>query len=124
MWTGFLDPIVFVAIGELGTIPRVSPTSCRLPCITCKIVLNVSSLSAAMANDDPYSFFKASQDLRQDSPFLFIIVMEAFNVLLIRTKDLQLLGGSVVGERGDAVEMVHVFFAETRYLVNLIFMPY
>lgn len=68
---------------------------------------------AILVNGDPSSLFKPTRGLRQGdplSPLLFIIVMEAFNRLLNRAQEQQLIRGVSVGRRGAVTEVSHLFF--------------
>ena len=69
-----------------------------------------------MVNGSPTGFFQSSRGLRQGdplSPYLFVIVMEAFSCLLKRV----VYGGflspcSVRGIRGEGVQVSHLLFAD------------
>ncbi|XP_034685795.1 secreted RxLR effector protein 78-like [Vitis riparia] len=69
-----------------------------------------------MVNGSPTGFFQSSRGLRQGdplSPYLFVVVMEAFSVLIKRA----VTGGFLVpclirGRRGEGVQISHLLFAD------------
>lgn len=76
----------------------------------------ISSTSfAVLINDEPSSFFKASRGLKQVNPFspmLFIVLMEAMNMMIERAKEREFLRGVWVGKRDTQVEVSHIFFTD------------
>ena len=71
---------------------------------------------SVLVNGGPTGFFQSSRGLRQGdtlSPYLFIVVMEAFSCLMKRA----VAGGfltpcMVQGRRGEAVQISHLLFAD------------
>ena len=71
---------------------------------------------SVLVNGSPAVFFQSSRGLRQGdplSPYLFVVVMEAFSCLLKRV----VAGGyltpsSVQGRRGEGVQISHLLFAD------------
>ena len=64
----------------------------------------------------PVGFFNNSRGVRQGdhfSPFLFVIVMEAFSRMVKATIDHNLMSGFAVGARGSKqVHVSHLLFAD------------
>ena len=71
---------------------------------------------SVLVNGSPTGFFQSSRDLRQGdplSPYLFVIVMEAFSCLLKRAVSGGFLSPcSVQGRRGEGVQVSHLLFAD------------
>ena len=69
-----------------------------------------------MVNGSPTGYFQSSKGLRQGdplSPYLFIIVMEAFSCLLKRVVSGGFLSPcSVQGKIGEGVQVSHLLFAD------------
>ena len=69
-----------------------------------------------MVNGSLIGFFQSSRGLRQGdpmSPYLFVVVMEAFSCLLKRAVDGGvLLPCSVRGKRGEGVQVSHLLFVD------------
>ena len=69
-----------------------------------------------MINGLPAGFFNSSRGVRQGdplSPFLFVIVMEAFSRMVKATTDHNLISGFAVGARGsEQVHISHLLFAD------------
>ena len=67
-------------------------------------------------NGSPTGFFQGSRGLRQKdplSPYLFVIVMEAFSCLMKRAVDGGFLTPCLVrGRRGEGVQITHLLFAD------------
>ncbi|RVW85897.1 putative mitochondrial protein [Vitis vinifera] len=71
---------------------------------------------SVMVNGSPTGFFQSSRGLRQGdplSPYLFVVVMEAFSVLIKRA----VVGGFLApclirGRRGEGVQISHLLFAD------------
>ena len=69
-----------------------------------------------MVNGSPTGFFQSSRGLRQRdplSPYLFVVVMEAFSCLLKRA----IFGGFLLpclvqGRRGEGVQVSHLLFVD------------
>ena len=67
-----------------------------------------------LINGTPFGFFQSFRGLRQEdplSPYLSVIVMEAFNCLLKRVKEGGFLSGWWFNSRGVGVEISHLLFA-------------
>lgn len=72
-----------------------------------------------MVNVGLSSFFKASKCYRQDDPLsllLFIIVMEAFNKTLCKTKELEMFKGLKVGDGEHTKYVTHLVFTDGNLL--------
>jgi hypothetical protein len=69
-----------------------------------------------LINGLPTGFFNSSRGVRQGdnlSPFLFVIVMEAFSRMVKATIDHNLISSFVVGARGsEQVHISHLLFAD------------
>ena len=69
-----------------------------------------------MVNGSPTRFFQSSRGLRQGdplSPYLFVVVMEAFSCLLKRAIARGFLSPCLVrGRRGEGVQVSHLLFAD------------
>lgn len=68
-----------------------------------------------MVNGGPLAFFRASRGLRQDYllyPLLFIIVVEALNRILKKSRKEILIRDIVVVSGGYHLEVSHLFFAD------------
>ena len=81
----------------------------------------ISSASLSiLINGSPTTAFKMERDLRQGdpiSPFLFILIAEVMNRMILKARDLGFIEGVVVGK--DKVELTHLQFADD----TLIFCP-
>lgn len=65
-----------------------------------------------MVNGGPYSFLKASRDLRKSDPLfplLFIILMKVLNKKLLRGTKLEFFKGLKVGEGKHTEKVAHFF---------------
>ena len=81
--------------------------------------ISTASMSI-LINGSPTASFKMERGLRQGdplSPFLFILVAEVLNRMILRARDLGFIEGVVVGK--DKVELTHLQFADD----TLIFCP-
>jgi hypothetical protein len=71
---------------------------------------------SVLINGSPAGFFNSSRGVRQGdplSPFLFVIVMEAFSRMVKASVDQGLFSGFVVGNRGsEQVHISHLLFAD------------
>jgi hypothetical protein len=71
---------------------------------------------SVLINDSPSGFFGSSQGVRQGdplSPFLFVLIMEAFSRMIDATYSRGLISGFSVGSRNhDRVEVSHLLFAD------------
>jgi hypothetical protein len=69
-----------------------------------------------LINGSPAGFFNSSRRVRQGdplSPFLFVIVMEAFSRMVKASIDHSLFSGFVVGSRGsEQVHISHLLFVD------------
>ena len=68
-------------------------------------------------NGSPTKPFKMERGLRQGdplSPFIFVLVAEVLNKLLIKAKDLELIEGIKI--RRDNVELSHLQYADDTVL--------
>jgi hypothetical protein len=69
-----------------------------------------------LVNGSPAGFFNGSRGIRQGdplSPFLFVIVMEAFSRMVKASIDHSLLSGFFVGTRErEQVHISHLLFAD------------
>ena len=69
-----------------------------------------------MVNGSPTGFFQSSRGLRQGdplSPYLFVVVMEAFSVLIKRGVAGGFLAPCLIrGRRGEGVQISHLLFAD------------
>ncbi|RVW47335.1 putative ribonuclease H protein [Vitis vinifera] len=69
-----------------------------------------------MVNGSPMGFFQSSRGLRQGdplSPYLFVVVMEAFSVLIKKAVDGGFLAPCLIrGRRGEGVQISHLLFAD------------
>lgn len=80
------------------------------------ITAYVTSVSyAAIINGGPSTLFKPSKGLRQGdplSPFLFIVVMEALNKMILKAREQNLFQGLKVGKGASKEEISHLFFTD------------
>lgn len=80
------------------------------------------TFSDVIVNGGLSSFFRPTTGLRQGdslSPLLLIIVIEALNKILSRTRELQIFKGLKMGDAEHAVGMTHLFiFYNTYFSVN------
>ncbi|RVW93092.1 Transposon TX1 uncharacterized 149 kDa protein [Vitis vinifera] len=71
---------------------------------------------SVMVNGSPTSFFQSSRGLRQGdplSPYLFVVVMEAFSVLIKTAVAGGFLAPCLIrGRRGEGVQISHLLFAD------------
>ncbi|RVW41542.1 LINE-1 reverse transcriptase-like [Vitis vinifera] len=71
---------------------------------------------SVMVNGSPTGFFQSSRGLRQGdplSPYLFVVVMEAFSVLIKKAVDGGFLAPCLIrGRRGEGVQISHLLFAD------------
>ena len=81
----------------------------------------ISSISmSVLINGSPSAHFKLKRGFKQGdpiSPFLFILVAEVLNRMILKAKDLDIIKGVVIGR--DKVELTHLQFADD----TLIFCP-
>ncbi|KAK9072611.1 hypothetical protein SSX86_009046 [Deinandra increscens subsp. villosa] len=78
-----------------------------------------SGRSSVLVNGSPSKEFQFSRGLRQGdplSPFLFIIVMEAFHMLLEKAKSLEIIKGVKLPNNGPS--LTHLFFADDALLLS------
>ena len=74
---------------------------------------------SVLVNGSPSKLFKASRGIRQGdplSPFLFTIVVEALSLLLVKAKDVGLIGGFEMGRSGEVI--THLQFADDTVLFS------
>ncbi|RVX10864.1 LINE-1 reverse transcriptase-like [Vitis vinifera] len=71
---------------------------------------------SVMVNGSPTGFFQSSRGLRQGdplSPYLFVVVMEAFSVLIKKAVAGGFLAPCLIwGRRGERVQISHLLFAD------------
>ena len=76
----------------------------------------ITARFSVLANRSPSDFFQSSRGLRQDdplSPYLFILVMETFSLILMKAKEGGFINGfQVRGREGEGVEISHLLFAD------------
>ena len=69
-----------------------------------------------MVNGNPIGFFQSSRGLRQGdplSPYLFVVVMEAFSCLLKRAVARGFSSPCLIrGRRGEGVQVSHLLFVD------------
>ena len=84
-------------------------------CSWIEFCISLASFSV-LINGLPPGFFNSSRGIRQGdliSPFLFVIVMEAFNRMVKASIDHSLFSGFAVGARwSKQVHISHIFFAD------------
>ncbi|KAJ9677624.1 hypothetical protein PVL29_022550 [Vitis rotundifolia] len=75
---------------------------------------------AVLVNGTPTDFFSTFRGLRQGdplSPYLFVLVMEAFSNLISRAEEVGFIRGfKVKGRRGEGVSISHLLFADDTLL--------
>ena len=75
---------------------------------------------AVLVNDTPTEFFSTFRGLRQGdplSPYLFVLIMEAFSSLISRAEDKGFIRGfKVMGRCGEGVSVSHLLFADDTLL--------
>ena len=75
---------------------------------------------AVLVNGTPTEFFSTFRDLRQGnplSPYLFVLIMEAFSSLISRAEEKGFIRGfKVMGRRGEGVSISHLLFADDTLL--------
>ena len=68
----------------------------------------------------PQIFFSTFRGLRQGdllSPYLFVLIMEAFSSLISRAEEKRFIRGfKVMGRRGEGVSVTHLLFADDTLL--------
>ena len=73
-----------------------------------------------LVNDTPTEFFSTFRGLRQGdplSPYLFVLIMEAFSSLISRAEDKGFIRGfKVMGRCGERVSVSHLLFADDTLL--------
>ena len=72
-----------------------------------------SSNFSVMVNGRPRGIFNASRGIRQGdplSPFIFVLVVDALNRLVVRARDVGLIEGFEIGR--DRVKLSHLQFAD------------
>ena len=73
-----------------------------------------------LVNDTPTEFFSTFRGLRQEdplSPYLFVLMMEAFSNLISRVEEKGFIRGfKVMGRRGEGVSVSHLLFADDTFL--------
>ncbi|KAJ9701144.1 hypothetical protein PVL29_006475 [Vitis rotundifolia] len=75
---------------------------------------------AVLVNDTPTDFFSTFRGLRQEdplSPYLFVLIMEAFSSLISRAEEKGFIRGfKVMGRRGEGVSVSHLLFTDDTLL--------
>ena len=75
---------------------------------------------AVLVNGTPIEFFSTFRGLRQGnplSPYLFVLIMEAFSSLISRAEEKGFIKGfKVMGRRGEGVSISHLLFADDTLL--------
>ena len=73
-----------------------------------------------LVNGTPTEFFSTFRGLRQGdplSPYLFVLMMEAFSNLISRVEEKGFIRGfKVMGRRGEGVSVSHLLFADDTFL--------
>ncbi|GJU73341.1 putative RNA-directed DNA polymerase, eukaryota, reverse transcriptase zinc-binding domain protein [Tanacetum coccineum] len=78
-----------------------------------------SSFASVLINRSPTKEFKVERDLRQGdplSPFLFILAIEALNVVMLEAKNKNIFKGIEVGN--DKVYISHLQFADDALIMG------
>ena len=75
---------------------------------------------AVLVNGTPTEFFSTFKGLRQEdplSPYLFVLIMEAFSCLISRAEEKGFIRGfKVMGRRGVGASISHLLFADDTLL--------
>ena len=85
------------------------------------ILFRISTVRMAiLVNGTPTDFFSTFRGLRQGdplSPYLFVLMMEAFSNLISRVEEKGFIRGfKVMGRRGEGVSVSHLLFADDTFL--------